>query len=80
MSESFVKLPKVVRKDFEPYGYYPDKNGSRTRCYLYVNTRFPRLFAVMLLGNGIGNTTFEWFDFAYADEIKAAFDEALRRK
>ena len=75
MAEYFVKMPMEIRQDFEPYAYYPDKMNPKVRCYVYVNTKFPRLFAVMVLGTGYGNTSFEWFDFAYSDEIEAAFGE-----
>ena len=78
MSEYFVKMPMEIRQDFEPYAYYPDKSNSKICCYVYVNIRFPRLFAVMILGNGYGNTSFEWFDFAYSDEIDTAFGEVLK--
>ena len=75
MAEYFVKMPTEIRQDFEPYAYYPDKTNPKVRCYVYVNTKFPRLFAVMVLGTGYGNTSFEWFDFAYSDEIETAFGE-----
>ena len=78
MSQFFVKLPPRVRADFEPYAYYPDRKGGKIRCYVYVNSRYPRLFAVMVLGTGYGKTTFEWFDLAYAGQIRDVFESAVK--
>ena len=76
MSSFFVKLPKTVRTGFEPYCYYPASDGSNVRLYVVVNVNRPRLFALTYLGTGWGNTVFEWFDFARADEIVKAFKMA----
>ncbi len=78
MSRYFVKLPENIRADFEPYAYYIDKSNSKIRYYVYVNTRFPRLFCSMLLGTGYGKTSFEWFDFAYSQEIHEAFQQVAK--
>lgn len=76
MSEKFVALPKAARSGFEPYAYYPAKDGSNVRMYVFVNTKHPRLFALAHLGLGLHKTVFEWFDFARADEIVRAFQMA----
>lgn len=76
MSRTFCRLPEVVRADFEPYGYYPDKEGGKARIYIFINTEFPRLFAVASLGLGIDKNTFEWYDFYRSDELVQAFELA----
>lgn len=76
MSRTFCRLPKNIRADFEPYGYYPDKNGGKARVYVFINTRFPRLFAVASLGLGIDKNTFEWYDLAQSDELIEVFEKA----
>ena len=76
MSSFFVKLPKTARTGFEPYCYYPASDGSNVRLYVFVNVNHPRLFALTYLGTGWGNTVFEWFDLARADEIVKAFKKA----
>ena len=76
MSEKFVSLPRAARSGFEPYAYYPAKDGSNVRMYVFVNTKHPRLFALAHLGLGLRKTVFEWFDFARADEIVKAFQMA----
>lgn len=81
MNSAFVQLPPVVRKGFQPYGYYPaTEQGSKVRCYIYINTDYPRLFAITYLGLGYRKTVFEWFDFEKADEICQKFREEEERK
>jgi len=80
MSRTFCRLPKVIREDFEPYGYYPDKKGGKARVYVFINTAFPRLFAVASLGLGSDNNTFEWYDFYRSDELVQAFEKAEREE
>ena len=78
MSQYFVKLPLMARANFEPYAYYPDRKGGKIRCYVYVNSKYPRLFAAMVLGTGYGKTSFEWFDLAYAEQICGVFESAQK--
>ena len=81
MNRAFVQLPPIVRKGFQPYGYYPaTEQGSKVRCYIYINTDYPRLFAITYLGLGYRKTVFEWFDFEKADEICQKFREEEERK
>lgn len=76
MSEKFTSLPMVLRSDFEPYAYYSSKDNSKIRMYVFVNVKYPRLFALAYLGLGYRKTVFEWFDVARADEILKAFKVA----
>ena len=75
MSRTFCRLPKNIRADFEPYGFYPDKNGGKARIYVFINTKFPRLFAVASLGLG-DESTLEWYDFYRSEELVKVFDMA----
>lgn len=80
MTRTFCRLPEDIRADFEPYGYYPDKNGGKARVYLFINTQFPRLFAVASLGLGADKNVFEWYDFAQCDELVKAFEMAKKEE
>lgn len=75
MSQTFCRLPENIRADFEPYGYYPDRNGGKARVYVYINTRFPRLFAVTSVGLG-SESSFEWYDFLRCEELLKGFEMA----
>ena len=68
-----IKIENVEVGYLDIYG-----KGGKIRCYVYVNSKYPRLFAAMVLGTGYGKTSFEWFDLAYAEQICGVFESAQK--